>query len=140
MSTSVGQGVLIALAAAGVVVAGALVVNAAEEAAIKAAVPKPTSAWSKIAYEADLKLYADLKRIAANPRIPKNLRQLAQKGAQLVHQHWLKPGYAGYGIEPTRSAVTIYNWCGANYGSGECLNEIDCACRDHDLARQNAFG
>ena len=31
-------------------------------------------------------------------------------------------------------------WCGANYGSAECLNEIDCACRDHDLARQMAFG
>lgn len=141
MSRSVGQSIVIGLAAtAGLFVAGVVAASVVEDAAIKRAVPKPTSAWSKIAHDADHKLYADLKRIAANPRIPKNLRQLAQKGAQLIHQHWLKPGYAGYGIERSQSTLTLYNWCGANYGRGPCINVIDCACRDHDLARQQAFG
>lgn len=137
---SAAQGFGIGLGIVALIFGASAVANHLEEEAIRAAVPKPTTAWSKIAFDADHNLYWDLRRIAADPRVPAHLRQLAEKGARLVHQHWLAPGHAGYGIEPTQSTVTMYNWCGANYGSGPCINIIDCACRDHDIARRMAFG
>lgn len=108
---------------------------------VESAVPTPTGPRSPIAYEADHAFFNRLVSIWRDPRIPATLRQQAGTIARFFHQYWLEAGHAGRDIvRGSGGRFTLYNWCGAGYGGGPCLNAIDCACRDHDLARLQAFG
>ncbi len=102
-------------------------------------VPRVRREKSSIAEVADWKLHRDLLSIASDPTQPLKLRTLAKLGARLLHKLWLAPGHAGHAFEEHDGGMTMYNWCGANYGHGRCINAIDCACREHDMARRTAF-
>lgn len=91
-----------------------------------------------IRQEADRRLFGELIAIAQNPWNHPAMRHDAWRGASLFKKHWIDAGRSGSRM-PGALSLNIYgNWCGPGYGGGECLDEIDCACRSHDFAYDEA--
>lgn len=88
--------------------------------------------------DADQRLVTAWDEIARTGWIPAARRRLAAEFAFWYRAVWINTGRTGSRL-PTAIKIPLYgNWCGPNYGSGPCLDEIDCACRDHDLAYAHA--
>lgn len=117
-------------------VMGAMGVRAVVDAIAKANTPRPIEPWSESYYRADLELYRGLVALAQDASKPSALRAKARLGAAAYKRNWLDPGHAGYSIDPSLRRKAYGNWCGANCGSGEPVDEIDELCRLHDIARR----
>lgn len=87
---------------------------------------------------ADRQLFDDWIALAQDPWAHLVVRRTAWSAASFLKKLWLDTGRSGMRM-PRGLSLRIYgNWCGPGYGGGPCLDEIDCACRAHDLAYGDA--
>ena len=91
----------------------------------------------RIRQTADRRLLRRLVQIAEGGRKART-RAIAWQGASLFKQHWIDAGRSG-DRPPAGFRREFYgHWCGPGYGSGRCIDEIDCACKDHDYQYEYA--
>lgn len=87
---------------------------------------------------ADQQLFHEWLAIAQDEWNHPAVRRTAWSLAALLKRHWLDTGRSGMRM-PSELSIRIYgNWCGPGYGGGHCVDAIDCACRTHDLAYDQA--
>lgn len=90
-----------------------------------------------IRQQADRMLLARFHKLAVDPRLSM-WKHLVAGAAETLMAIWIGAGLSGQAM-PDDVKIQIYGrWCGPGVGSGPCIDLIDCACKQHDLAYDRA--
>ena len=87
---------------------------------------------------ADRELYAGLVQLSRDRWADPRIRSLAALAADGFKTMWLDAGHSGRALPASERLALYGNWCGPGHGGGPCIDRLDCLCRNHDLAYEDA--